>query len=207
MKEAEHYPFSPMPLPYPANALCPWLNTSTVKIHHDSHYAGYVRKLNETLKNYPQLHHLPLEALLIKQAFLPEDVRMDICRYAGGAFNHRLYFKCLVPEKFSRVSPEFERIICDNFGSFSSLINNLKAAALSVFGSGYAYLTSDMSGKMKIIVLHNQETPIEQRLNPLLPIDVWEHAYYLQYQNHRERYLNSIMKIINWKAVEHNYFS
>ena len=87
------------------------------------------------------------------------------------------------------------------------MTNSLKEAAMSVFGSGYAYLVSDMSGKIHIITLKNQETPLEQRLNPLLPVDVWEHAYYLQYQNHRERYLNSLMKIINWRAVERHYFS
>lgn len=207
MNGAEHYPFTPRPLPYPANALCPWLNTNTVKIHHDSHYAGYIKRLNDTLKNYPQMHHLPIEALLIKQAFLPDAVRTDIRRFAGGAFNHQLYFECLTPANCSKISPDFEKIICSSFGSIKAMMNNLKSAAMSVFGSGYAYLTSDMSGKMQIIILHNQETPVEQRLNPLLPIDVWEHAYYLQYQNHRERYLNSLMKIINWKAVEKNYYS
>lgn len=202
---AEHYPFTVKPLPYPANALCPWIGTSTVKIHHDSHYAGYIKKLNDSLKNYPQLHHLPLEALLIKQAFLPEEIRSDICRYAGGAFNHQLYFDSLAPAGRSRISPEFEKIVCDNFGSMKSMQNTLKEAAMSVFGSGYAYLASDMTGKLHIITLKNQETPIEQRLNPLLPVDVWEHAYYLQYQNHRERYFNSFMKVVNWRTVERNY--
>lgn len=207
MSEIEHYPFAPKPLPYPVNALSPWLHKNTVKLHHDSHYAGYIKKLNDTLKNYPKLHHLPIEALLIKQAFLPDTIRSDIRRYAGGAFNHQLYFECLTPCCNSKISTGFEQILCSNFGSINAMLNNLKEAAMSVFGSGYACLTSDMSGKMQIIVLHNQETPIEQRLNPLFPVDVWEHAYYLQYQNHRERYLNSLMKIINWKAIEKNYYS
>lgn len=207
MNETEHYPFNPQPLPYPANALSPWLNCNTIKLHHDSHYAGYIKKLNDILKNYPKLQYLPIEALLIKQAFLPDSVRTEIRRYAGGAFNHRLYFESLTPANRSKISPEFERIICENFGSLKAMISNLKEAAMSVFGSGYAYLTSDMSGKMHIIVLRNQETPIEQRLNPIFPVDVWEHAYYLQYQNHRERYLNSLMKVINWKTLEKNYYS
>ncbi len=206
MNGTEHYPFSAKPLPYPANALSPWINANTVKIHHDSHYVGYINKLNDTLKDYPQLHHLPIEALLIKQAFLPTEIRTDVCRYAGGAFNHELYFDSLTPANRSKISPEFEKIVCDNFGSLKTLINSMKEAAMSVFGSGYGYLTSDMSGKMHIIMLHNQETPIEERLTPLFPIDVWEHAYYLQYQNHRERYLNNIMKLINWKFIEKNYY-
>lgn len=207
MNESEHYPFEPKPLPYPANALCPWLKTNTVKLHHDSHYAGYVKKLNAVIKDHPKLHHLPIEALLIKQAFLPEPVRNEIRRYAGGAFNHRLYFDCLAPSGRTSISSKFEKIICENFGSVKALIHNLQEAAMSVFGSGYAYLVSDMSGKMHIILLKDQETPIELRLNPIFPVDAWEHAYYLQYQNHRERYLNSLIKIINWKTLEKNYFS
>lgn len=207
MNEPQHYPFSPKPLPYPANALCPWLGADTIRIHHDSHYAGYIKRLNAVLKDYPQLHNLPIEALLIKQAFLPEEIRRDVRRYAGGAFNHQLYFECLTSAGRSCVPHELEKIICRDFGSLNAMTNSLKEAAMSVFGSGYAYLVSDMSGKIHIITLKNQETPLEQRLNPLLPVDVWEHAYYLQYQNHRERYLNSLMKIINWRAVERHYFS
>lgn len=207
MNSPEHYPFSPLPLPYPVNALCPWLNAKTIKIHHDSHYAGYIKKLNNVLKDYPKLHRLPIEALLMKQAFLPENARNSIKRYAGGVFNHQLYFECLTPSCRSKPSPSFEKVICDNFGSMSCMMNNLREAAKSVFGSGYVWLTSDMSGKMHIIILPNQETPIEQRLTPLLPMDMWEHAYYLQYQNHPERYVNSLLKVINWQKVEKNYYT
>lgn len=207
MTEAEHYPFKVKPLNFPENALSPWIHRNQIKIHHDSHYAGYVKKLNKTLENYPSLHHLPLEALLVKQAFLPEEIRGDIKKYAGGAFNHRLFFECLAPANRSVISPRLEKIIIDSFDSVKNMIACLKEAAMSVWGSGYAYLVSDMSGKLHIIVLCNQETPIEQRLNPLLPVDVWEHAYYLQYQNHRERYVNSLMKVINWRMVEKNYYS
>ncbi len=207
MTESEHYPFKVKPLNIPENALSPWIHQNQIKIHHDSHYAGYVKKLNQVLENYPSLHHLPLEALIIKQAFLPEEIRSDIKKYGGGAFNHRLFFDCLIPANYSKISPRFECIIKESFGSVKAMLKSLKDAAMSVFGSGYAYLVSDMSGKLHIILLKNQETPIEQRLNPLLPVDVWEHAYYLQYQNHRERYLNSLMKVINWKKVEKNYYS
>lgn len=203
----EHYPFNVKPLPYPASSLSPWINARTLKIHHDGHYAAYVRKLNDILKNYPQYQNLPLEALILKQAFLPENIRNDIRKNAGGAFNHQLYFSSMIHPSKGRISNSFEKIIADNFGSVQNLLKDLKAAAMSVFGSGYAYLVSDMSGKMHILVLKNQETPIEQRLNPLLPIDVWEHAYYLQFQYHREQYINNFCHVINWKEVERNYYN
>ncbi|MGN1480922.1 superoxide dismutase [Porcipelethomonas sp.] len=207
MNLPEHFPFTVKPLPYPANSLSPWLDARTIKIHHDGHYTSYVKKLNDILKNYPQYQNLPLEALILKQAFLPSDIRNDIRKNAGGAYNHQLYFSSMIHPSKGKISSSFEQIVCDNFGSVKNLLHNLKEAAMSVFGSGYAYLASDMSGKMHILVLKNQETPIEQRLNPLLPIDVWEHAYYLQYQYHRERYIDSFCRLINWKEVEKNYYN
>lgn len=207
MNGPEHYPFSVRPLPYPSGALAPMLDGRTVRIHHDGHYASYVQKLNEILKSYPQYQKLPLEALILKQAFLPEKIRTDVKRNAGGAFNHKLYFESLAPAGRSTPSPSFEKIICECFGTVNNLLVNLKEAGMSVFGSGYAYLTSDMCGKLHILTMKNQDTPIEQRLNPLFPLDVWEHAYYLQYQNRRDRYLNAILKLINWKVIEQNYHS
>ena len=207
MHQPEHYPFSPHPLPYPLNALSPWVSANTLKLHHRSHYAGYINKLNDVLKGYPQLHNLPIEALLLKQALLPEKARSDIRKYAGGAFNHQMYFEGLAPIGKTKISAEFEKIICNSFGSVATMLSKLKEAAMSVFGSGYAWLVSDKDDRLVIITLPNQDTPIEQRLNPVLPIDVWEHAYYLQYQNHRERYLNSLCKLINWRHAEKNYFT
>ncbi len=203
----EHFPFSVRPLPYPAKALMPYLSPRTLKIHHDGHYAAYIKALNKTLECYPQYQNLPLEALLLKLAFLPKEIREDIRNNVGGALNHMLYFECLTAPSKSKLSDEFKKIICDNFSSVDNMINAMKNAALSIKGSGFAYLTSDMTGKMHILALKNFETPIEQRLNPLLPIDMWEHAYYLQYQYHKKDYLDSIFHVINWQRVERNYFS
>lgn len=203
----EHYPFSVRPLPYPAKSLSPYLTARTLKIHHDGHYAAYIQNLNKILEYFPQYHHLPLEALLLKQAFLPAEIRLEIKTNAGGAFNHMLYFECLAPSSRSKLSDSFRKIICDNFSSVENLLNTMKNAALSIKGSGFAYLASDMSGKMHVLALKDFETPIEQRLNPILPIDMWEHAYYLQYQYHKKDYLGSFMRVINWQRVEMNYFS
>lgn len=207
MCSSEHFPFSVRPLPYPAKSLSPYLTARTLKIHHDGHYAMYIHKLNEILECFPQYQQLPLEALILKQAFLPEEIRNDVKTNAGGAFNHMLYFECLTPPSKSKISCEFNKIICDNFSSLENLMELLKTAALSIKGSGFAYLASDMTGKMYILTLPNMETPIEKRLTPLLPIDMWEHAYYLQYQYHKKDYLNCIMNVINWQRVEMNYFS
>ena len=145
MNFPEHYPFNVKPLPYPASSLSPWINARTLKIHHDGHYAAYVRKLNDILKNYPQYQNLPLEALILKQAFLPENIRNDIRKNAGGAFNHQLYFSSMIHPSKGRISSSFEKIVADNFGSVQNLLKDLKAAAMSVFCSRYAYLVSDMS--------------------------------------------------------------
>lgn len=203
----EHYPFSVRPLPYPAKALMPFLTPRTLKIHHDGHYAAYIKNLNEILKSFPAYQQLPLEALLLKQAFLPKEIRSGIKINAGGAFNHMLYFECLTPACKSKISNEFKKIICDNFSSVDKMIASLKSAALSIKGSGFAYLASDMSGKLHILTLKDFETPIEERLNPLLPIDMWEHAYYLQFQYHKKEYLDNLFHVINWQRVEMNYFS
>ncbi|MGN0613814.1 MAG: superoxide dismutase, partial [Porcipelethomonas sp.] len=203
----ENYPFTVQPLPYPAKSLMPFLSARTLNIHHDGHYAMYIKKLNSILEDYPQYQQLPLEALLLKQAFLPDKIRSDIKINAGGAFNHQLFFQCLTPPSKCRISDRFRKIICENFSDVGCMIMMLKKAALSISGSGFAYLASDMSGKLHILVLKNSETPMEQRLNPLLPIDVWEHAYYLQYQYHRKEYLDNLFHVINWQTVEKNYFS
>lgn len=203
----EHFPFAVRPLPYPAKALMPYLNARTLKIHHDGHYAAYIQRLNKILECFPEYRQLPLEALLLKQAFLPKEIRTEIKINAGGAFNHMLYFECLTPPSKPIISDNFKKIICDNFSSVENLINTLKSAALSIKGSGFAYLTSDMSGRMHVLALKDFETPIELRLNPILPIDMWEHAYYLQYQYHKKDYVDNIMNLINWQRVEVNYFS
>ncbi len=203
----EHYPFTVRPLPYPAKSLMPFLNARTLKIHHDGHYAAYIKRLNEILECFPQFQQLPLEALLLKQAFLPKEVRADIKNNAGGALNHMLYFECLTAASKSRISDNFRKIICDNFATVDNMVTQLKSAALSIKGSGFAYLASDMSGKLHILTLKDFETPIDERLNPLLPIDMWEHAYYLQYQYHKKDYLDNIFRVINWQRVEMNYFS
>ena len=207
MYSSDHFPFAARPLPYPAKSLMPCLNARTVKIHHDWHYALHVEKLNKILEAFPKYQNLPLEALILKQAFLPEEIRADIKLHASGALSHILFFECLAPSSKSRMSDEFRTVIEENFGSTEKFFSIMKKAALSVKGSGFAYLASDSRKRLCILALRDLDNPVEHRLTPLLAIDMWEHAYYLQYQYHRAEYLNALFGIINWQRVERNYLS
>lgn len=207
MLSADHFPFAVRPLPYPAKSLSPYLNARTLKIHHDGHYALHIEKLNKILESFPIYQQLPLEALILKQAFLPQEIRNEIKLHAGGAFNHMLFFECLAPNQKSKISNEFRKIISDSFGSLENFMVLMKEAALSMKGAGYVYLACDGKGRLRIMTLDNTETPIEHRLKPLLPVDMWEHSYYLQYQYHKKEYLDGIFNIINWQRVERNYYA
>ena len=207
MNSKDHFPFAVRPLPYPAKSLSPFLNARAVKIHHDGHYAMHIERLNRMLEGFPEYHSLPLDALILKQAFMPREIRNGVRTHAGGALNHILFFECLAPASKSKMSGNFKKIITDSFGSFEKFKELMKKAALSINGAGNAYLASDGDGRLHIMALEKSETPVEHRLKPLFPIDMWEHSYYLQYQYHRREYLDSIFNIINWQRVEMNYFS
>ena len=207
MYPCDHFPFAVRPLPYPAKSLMPYLNARTLKIHHDWHYALHVEKLNKILEAFPKYQNLPLEALILKQAFLPEEVRGSIKLHAGGALSHILFFECLTPPNKSMMSDEFRAVLGENFGCTEKFVSLMKKAALSVRGSGFAYLASDSQKRLHILALHDLDAPLEHRLTPLLAIDMWEHAYYLQYQYHRREYLDGLFNIINWQRVERNYLS
>ncbi len=207
MNSKDHFPFAVRPLPYPAKSLAPFLNARTVKIHHDGHYAMHIEKLNRILESFPKYHSLPLDALIMKQAFLPHEIRNEVKLHAGGALNHMLFFECLAPASKSSISGSFKKLLSDSFASFENFKDLMKKAALSLKGGGSAYLASDRDGRFHILALNDFETPIEHCLNPILPIDMWEHSYYLQYQYHRREYINNIFNIINWQRAEMNYFS
>ena len=207
MYPCDHFPFTVRPLPYPAKSLMPYLSARTLKIHHGGHYALHIEKLNSILEAFPKYQNLPLEALILKQAFLPEEIRSGIKLHAGGALAHTLFFECLAPPSKSHMSDGFRDVIEDNFGSTERFTALMKKAALSVTGSGMAYLASDRQKRLHIMALKDYDNPVEHRLTPLLAIDMWEHAYYLQYQYNRRGYLNGIFNIINWQRVERNHLS
>ena len=180
-EQMRHYPFEVMPLPYAYNALEPKIDALTMQLHHDRHYATYVSNLNNALSKVPQLHDWPLERLIIFGKTLPPSIAVDIAHNAGGVYNHENYFKALTGID----------------GRFASMKQEVKKAALSVFGSGYAWICKKHNGKECVITTANQETPLTQGLTPLICVDVWEHAYYLKHYNKRDDYFEDWWSLVS----------
>lgn len=200
----QHYPFVNPPLPYAYNALEPFIDTKTMMLHHDRHLQTYVDNLNNILKDYPEYQNLSLQELIIYSDSLPDSIRKSIINNAGGVYNHIFYFSNLKNPNTSTPPQPLSQFIDSSFGSFANFKQSFTSAALSVFGSGYAWLVLDAFGKLAIITTANQDTPLPLNLCPILNIDVWEHAYYLKHYNKRADYINDWFKIINWQQVEHN---
>lgn len=201
----EHYKFLNTPLPYPYNAMEPYIDEKTMKLHHDRHLQAYIDNLNNTLSKYPQFQNWTLEKLIVNIPSLPKEIQTPINNNSGGVFNHQFYFSNLANPAFQQPIGVLGEAIKNEFGSYTSFQNMFKTAALSVFGSGYAWLVINAVRQLDIITTQNQETPLTLGMYPLLNIDVWEHAYYLQYYNLRADYIDSWFHIINWDNVNNNY--
>lgn len=194
-------------LPYSNNALEPFIDAETVAIHHDKHHAKYVDKLNETLQKYPQITYESLPDLLGKIALLPESARESVRNNAGGHSNHSIYWENLEPigEDFFVPNPVFMEAIKQNFGSFEQFKTKFLEVAQNHFGSGWAWLALSPNKQLEIITTLNQDSPYMNGYIPLLGCDLWEHAYYLKYQNRRNEYLNGFWQLINWQKVSDRY--
>lgn len=190
------YPFSLPALPYPYDAMEPYIDMETMYFHHDKHFKTYVDHLNLALKDYPEYQTWTLEELLTRLSDLPEPLRTAVRENGGGVYNHDLFFDLLAPG--NQDVPPF---ITEAFDSADLWKEEMKAAALGQFGSGFAWLVSDPSGALKIMALPNQDNPLSQGLWPILPLDVWEHAYYLKYQNLRKDYIDGWFHVINWEEA------
>lgn len=197
----QHYPFTLQPLPYEYDALEPYINEETMHFHHDKHLQTYVDNLNNLLKDYPQYHDCTLHQLVAKYCHLPEAIQTGVRNNAGGVYNHQLYFYCMGKGE-TRPTGKLAECIDRCFGSYDNWREKMKASALSQFGSGWAWLVTDPKGNFKIMHTLNQDNPLAKGMTPLLLVDVWEHAYYLQYQNRRAEYLDNWFQVINWRAVE-----
>lgn len=194
MNYDNYYPYTAVKLPYELNALSPHISEYTLYFHHDKHYQGYIDKLNGKLKDSPLMQNIPLEGLTKTD---DKDTRTS----AGGVFNHELYFTSLTPN-YREPSANFKKKIEESFGSVENMLKKLVEAGLSITGSGWVWLVENNKGKLEILTTSNQETIDFDKYNPILAIDVWEHAYYLDRQNRRAEYLEAIMKIINWAEAE-----
>ena len=199
----QHYPFSLPPLPYAYDALLPQIDEKTLHFHHDKHFAAYVDNLNKLLADQPEYQSWSLEQLCRDWCQLPDNIRQGVRNNAGGVYNHDLYFKTMAPTPASTPSGDLAGTITRDFGDFQALKDAMKAAALGQFGSGWAWLTSDREGRLSVQKTANQDTPLP--LCPLLACDVWEHAYYLQYQNRRAEYFENWWQLVDWPQLTETY--
>ncbi len=188
-------------LPYPYDALEPYFDARTMEIHHTKHHQGYVDKLNAALEKYPAFQARSLEALLTNLAEIPEAIRTTVRNQGGGHFNHSFFWPSLKPGG-SRPTPALLAKLNQAFGDFSSFQRRWTEAALGLFGSGWIWLIQDERGRLSITTTPNQDNPLSQGSRPLLGLDLWEHAYYLKYQNRRADYLEAWWSIVNWEGVE-----
>lgn len=201
----DHYPFENTPLPYAYNALEPYIDDKTMHLHHDRHLQTYIDNLNAALSTQPQLQNMTLEQLILMAPGLPENVGVPVSRNAGGVYNHRFYFNGMSPSSSRNPLSPLSRAIDQTFGGFNAFKDKFTAAALSVFGSGYAWLVLSEQGKLSIITTPNQDTPLPRGLCPILNIDVWEHAYYLKHYNKRGDYIADWYNVVNWAKAEERY--
>lgn len=191
-------------LGYDYNSLEPYIDEETVKIHHDKHQKAYVDNLNKALINHKELYKKTLEEILSDLESTPEDIRLSIINQGGGVYNHEFYWSILGKGK-NKPSKEMEDVLNRDFGSFNNFKEKFKECGLKTFGSGWAWLVCNKEGKLEIISTKDQATPISQGLKPILTMDLWEHAYYLKYQNKRAEYIDNFFNIINWEQCEKYY--
>lgn len=191
-------------LPYAHNALEPNLDEETMHIHHGKHHRAYTNKLNAALEGHPGLQEKSIEVLLRDLDAIPEAIRGAVQNHGGGFYHHALFWQMMGPNGGGAPTGKAAEAIAGAFGSFEEFKERLSQAAASTFGSGWAWLVKDASGKLSIISTSNQDSPISQGLIPLLGIDVWEHAYYLKYQNRRPEFIKAFWNVVNWDYVNDN---
>ncbi|MDH5533770.1 MAG: superoxide dismutase [Candidatus Pacebacteria bacterium] len=184
----------------------PIIDARTMEIHHTKHHLGYINKLIAGLEEYPELMKKDINELLRDFKNLPDEVKKTVRNNGGGHANHTLFWSILTPSKQAGPSGDLLLAIENSFGSFGEFKKQFETAAAGQFGSGWGWLIKNDKGDLEIITTANQDSPLMDGLLPILGIDVWEHAYYLNYQNRRPDYLSSIWKIINWEQVD-KYFS
>ncbi|MBF2097446.1 MAG: superoxide dismutase [Gloeomargaritaceae cyanobacterium C42_A2020_066] len=198
-------PFTLPPLPYAYDALEPWIDARTMTIHHDKHHAAYVANLNRAISAYPELTRLSLEDLLRRLDRLPTEIQRTVRNNGGGHANHSLFWEIMSPQGGDEPKGVLAEAIDRQFGSFPAFQDQFEAAGLGVFGSGWVWLVSTPQKTLEIVTTANQDSPISQGKTPLLGNDLWEHAYYLNYQNRRADYLKAWWQVVNWPAVSQRW--
>src|SRR5712672_1596700 len=198
-------PYELPPLPYPKDALEPYLDSQTMEIHHDKHHGAYVTNVNKAIAGKADLEKKSVEDLIKNLSAVPEAIRGPVRNNAGGHANHSFFWKILGPNAGGAPTGKLAEAIDSTFGGFDPFKEKFQAAGAGRFGSGWAWLIVNKAGKLEISSTPNQDSPIMDGLKPVLGVDVWEHAYYLKYQNRRPDYLKAVWAAINWDAVGKNY--
>ncbi|WP_413526877.1 superoxide dismutase [Marinilactibacillus psychrotolerans] len=191
-------------LPYAYDALAPHIDEETMRIHHDKHHAAYVNKVNAALENHPELAQLSINELMQKLDSVPEDIKTAVQNNGGGHANHSLFWEILSPNGGGKPSGELSAAIDETFGSFDEFKEKFSATGAGRFGSGWAWLVVT-DGKLEVIDTLNQDSPLSLGKTPILGLDVWEHAYYLNYQNKRPEYISAFWNVVNWDEVAKRY--
>ena len=193
------------PLPYAANALEPQFDAKTMEIHHDKHHAAYVTNLNKALADYPDLQKLSVEDLLKDLKAVPEKIRTAVRNHAGGHYNHTLFWQCLRPEGGAGPEGPLGEALGALFADKEEGQKLFLEKCLGVFGSGWVWLTLDANKKLAMESTANQDSPLSAGRTPLVGIDLWEHAYYLKFQNRRADYVKAFFPLINWEFIQQRY--
>lgn len=198
-------PFQLPPLPYAYNALEPYIDEQTMQFHHDKHHATYVTNLNEAIAKYPQLKGKSAEDLIRNLNTVPPDIRLTIRNNGGGHVNHTMFWAIMKPNGGGEPTGAIANAIKQNFGSFAAFKQKFNDAGSKRFGSGWAWLVRTKDGKLQVISTANQDSPLMNGLYPIFGNDVWEHAYYLKYQNRRTEYLDAWWNVLNWDEINKRF--
>ncbi len=192
-------------LPYRIDALEPYIDALTMEIHHDRHHQAYINKLNKALEGHPDLQDQPLQQLLNNINTVPENVRTAIRNNGGGTYNHSLFWLLMSPKGGGKPKGTLADALKKQFGSFEAFQEKFNSAAKTRFGSGWAWLSLNQKGDLQVTSTANQDCPLSDGLTPIMTLDVWEHAYYLQYQNRRPDYISAWWHVVNWEFIEATY--
>jgi superoxide dismutase, Fe-Mn family len=197
--------FTVPPLPYDFGALEPNIDAKTMEIHHDKHHQAYVTNLNNAIKDHPDLQSKTIEALISDLNAVPESIRTAVRNNGGGHANHSMFWQIMKPGGGGNPTGAIAKAIDSELGGFAKFKEDLNKAGATRFGSGWAWLVKGKDGKLAIMSTANQDSPLMEGLTPVLGVDVWEHAYYLKYQNKRPDYLAAWWNTVNWDEVNRRY--
>jgi Fe-Mn family superoxide dismutase len=197
--------FELAPLPYDDSALEPHIDTRTMQIHHDKHHAAYIANLNKALESAPELAGKSINEVIANLSAVPEKIRQAVINNGGGHYNHTLFWEIMGPKGGGEPKGDLAKAIDAAFGNYEGLREKMNNAGMTRFGSGWAWLVADQAGQLQVLSTANQDCPLSNGQQPLVGIDVWEHAYYLKYQNRRADYLGAWWNVVNWDAVAARY--